>query len=298
MKRTKLFMDTTVEIQVITGRAQDIAAAAALDRAFEAFRKVEQACSRFSPDSELMQATRQIQTPVPVSPFLFEPLKFALEVAEWTDGLFDPTVGQVLEDLGFNEHYLTQQAIHNFTSASASYRDIVLDEEKHTLYLQKPLVIDLGAVAKGFAIDLAAHELQAFDGFVVNAGGDLYAGGLTETGSKWKIGIQHPVHQEQIIHTVELSNEAICTSGSYERRSSIHPETHHIIDPGSKQSPHEMISCSVIAPYAMMADAFSTASFLSGVKHGTAFIEQVNLKALFITSDLTTVTLGGIHIES
>lgn len=297
MKRTQLFMDTTVEIQVITRRSEDTAAAAALDRAFEAFRRVEQACSRFSPDSELILSTRQIQTHVPVSPFLYEPLKFALVMAEWTNGLFDPTVGQALEDLGFNEHYLTQQAIHSSTSSAASYRDIVLDEENHTLYLQKPLVIDLGAVAKGFAIDLAAHELQAFGGFVVNAGGDLYAGGLDETGSKWRIGIQHPKDPEQIIHTIELSNEAICTSGSYERQSSIHPETHHIIDPSSRQSPHEMISCSVIAPYAMMADAFSTASFLSGVEHGTALIEQVNLKGLFITSDLTTVTLGGIHIE-
>ncbi|WP_379154261.1 FAD:protein FMN transferase [Paenibacillus sp. sgz5001063] len=297
MKRTKLYMDTTVEIQVITGSAQESAAAAALDRAFEAFHKVEQACSRFSPDSELMQAARQIQTAVPVSPFLYEPLKFALEMAEWTDGLFDPTVGQALENLGFNEHYLTRQAMHSSTSSSASYRDIILDEEKHTLYLQKPLVIDLGAVAKGFAIDLAAHELRAFDGFVVNAGGDLYAGGLNETGSKWRIGIQHPVNPEQILYTIELSNEAICTSGSYERRSPIHPETHHIIDPSSTESPQEMVSCSVIAPYAMMADAFSTASFLSGVEHGTALIDQVKLKGLFITSDLTSVTLGGIHIE-
>ncbi|MDB5055472.1 MAG: thiamine biosynthesis protein ApbE [Bacilli bacterium] len=70
------------------------------------------------------------------------------------------------------------------------------------LVLLKPLVIDLGAVAKGFAIDLAAHELKEFDGFLVNVGGDLYAGGTDESGKPWRIGIQHPEQKEQIIETI------------------------------------------------------------------------------------------------
>lgn len=292
MKKTKLFMDTVVDIQVVTRKSKD-QTEAAINRAFEAFRKVEQACSRFSLDSELMEACRIIKTPVRISPFLFEPLKFALEVAKWTNGIFDPAVGKAMEDLGFNQHYLTGESIQSSCSGSASYRDIILNDQDRTLYLRKPLVIDLGAAAKGFAIDLAAHELKEFEGFVVNAGGDLYAGGLDESGSKWRIGIQHPEYKEQIIQTVEISNEAVCTSGSYERKSELKAGMHHIIDPRTQQSPGEWVSCSVIAPYAMMADAFSTAFFLLGLDRGRTLIEQVDLKGILITSDLQIYNVGG-----
>jgi FAD:protein FMN transferase len=293
MKKTKLFMDTVVDIQVVN-RHSNKEIEPAIDRAFEAFRKVEHACSRFSLDSELMEACRQIKTPVKISPLLFQPLKFALEVANQTNGLFDPTVGKAMEELGFNQHYLTKETVNSSSTDTVTYRDIVLNEQDQTLYLRKPLIIDLGAVAKGFAIDLAAYELKQFEGFVVNAGGDLYAGGVAENGGKWTIGIQHPERKEQIIQTIEISNEAVCTSGSYERRSALKAGMHHIIDPKTKQSPDEWISCTVIAPYAMMADAFSTAAFLMGLDNGRTLIEQVDLKGILITSDLQISRVGGI----
>jgi thiamine biosynthesis lipoprotein len=293
MKKTKLFMDTVVEIQVVAWKSMD-QAEAKINRAFDAFRKVEQACSRFSQDSELMVACRHIGTPVPVSSFVFEPLKFALEIAEWTDGLFDPTVGKTMEEYGFNRHYLTRQSIQSPSADSVNYRDIVLNEQDRTMNLLKPLVIDLGAVAKGFAIDLAAHELKEFDGFLINAGGDLFAGGTNESGNPWRIGIQHPEQKEHIIETIEISNEAICTSGSYERRSSKIADIHHLIHPKTKQSPNDWISCSVIAPFAMMADAISTASFLLGLDEGKSLIEQADLKGILITSGLQIVRVGGI----
>jgi thiamine biosynthesis lipoprotein len=293
MRKTKLYMDTVVDIQVVPGKWKYGEAEAKIDRAFEAFQKVEQACSRFSPDSELMEACQQIGIPVPVSPFIFEPLKFALEMAEWTDGVFDPTVGKVMEEHGFNRHYLTGQLIESPAAESVTYRDIVLNEQDRTLYLRKPLVIDLGAVAKGFAIDLAANELKEFEGFMVNAGGDLFAGGVDERGNPWEIGIQHPERSEDIIDTIELSNEAICTSGSYERKSAKVPGMHHIIHPKTKQSSNEWISCSAIAPFAMMADAFSTASFLLGAIGGQMLIEQAELRGILITSE-QIVRIGGI----
>jgi thiamine biosynthesis lipoprotein len=295
MKKTKLYMDTVVDIQVVAGKSKaKEAKEAKINRAFEAFQKVEQACSRFSPDSELMEACRQIETAVPISPFLFEPLKFALEIAKWTDGVFDPTVGKVMEEHGFNRNYLTGQLMDSPSADSVTYRDIVLNEQDRTLFLRKPLVIDLGAVAKGFAIDLAANELKEFEGFVVNAGGDLFAGGVDEQGNPWKIGIQHPEQREQIIHTIEISNEAICTSGSYERKSATIIGMHHLINPQIRQSPNDWISCSTIAPFAMMADAFSTASFLLGAESGKMLIEQAGLKGILITSSLQMVRVGGI----
>ena len=241
-----------------------------------------------------MTACREVEKPVQISPFLFEPLKFALEMAKLTDGVFDPTIGKVMEEQGYNRHYLTGERMESPSDDSATYRDIILDEQDHTLYLNKPLVIDLGAVAKGFAIDLAANELKDFEGFVVNAGGDLFAGGVDQNGDPWKIGIQHPEKKDQIISVIEISNQAVCTSGSYERRNANIPGMHHIINPKTKHSPNDWVSCSIIAPFAMLADVFSTAAFLLGREKGQELIESVDLKGLFITSDLEIVKVGGI----
>ncbi|WP_339304764.1 FAD:protein FMN transferase [Paenibacillus sp. FSL R5-0519] len=297
-------MDTVVDIQVVTGTDTGTEERnhspekleAQIDRAFDAFRHVEQACSRFSPDSELMRACRQIAKPVRISPFLFEPLKLALHMAECTDGLFNPTVGKRLENYGFNRHYLTQQCMNSAVTDSVNYRDIVLDESDQTLLLHNPMVIDLGAVAKGFAIDLAAHELQEFDGFIVNAGGDIYAGGVNEQGKPWEVSIQHPTHPEEMIYSLTLSDQALCTSGSYERRSAITEGVHHLIDPITGRSPETWISCSVIAPYAMMADVFSSAVMLQRKEAGLQLIHQTNVQAILITPDLQVVREGGIKI--
>jgi thiamine biosynthesis lipoprotein len=295
MRKTKLFMDTVIDIQVvIRGKFSEKEAEVKMERAFESFRKVEQACSRFSPESELMKAISVIQSPVQVSPYLFEPLKFALEMSILTDGLVDTTIGKIMEEQGYNRHYLTGNFYENPSADSVTYLDIVLDEQSRTLFLNKPLVIDLGAVAKGFAIDLAANELKEFEGFLINAGGDIFAGGVDWNGYPWKIGIQHPEKKDQIIDEIEISNEAVCTSGSYERRNEKTLGMHHIINPKTKHSPNEFVSSSVIAPYAMMADAFSTTAFLFGREKGEELIKNIGLKGVFITSELQIIRVGGI----
>lgn len=292
-------MDTVVDIQIVIGdvrRREE--AEAQMTRAFEAFRRVEMTCSRFSPDSELMRACRQIGSPVKVSALLYEPLKFALEMAEWTQGIFDPTVGGWMEKHGFNIHYLTGEAIQTPASRKVTYRDIILDDREHTLLLKQPLVMDLGAVAKGLAIDLAASELRGFPGFMINAGGDLYAGGVNALGKPWTIDIQHPADPAKTIHTIDLTNQAICTSGSYERISAVVPHTHHIIYPETGVSPRDLVSCSVIAPFAMMADTFSTASFLLGAEGGKRLIEEAGLTGIWVKDDLHMEQTGGIRNDN
>ncbi len=293
LRRTKLCMDTVVDIQIVVRDEEEMdQAEIGMNRAFEAFRKIELACSRFSPDSELMKACRETGTPVQVSPFLFEPIRFAVELAAWTEGVFDPTIGKIMDKHGFNRHYLTGERLNSRSADSVTYRDIVLNARDRTLLLHKRLVIDLGAVAKGFAIDLAASELKAFPGFIINAGGDLYAGGMDKQGEPWKIGIRHPLHKERSIQVIEVSGQAVCTSGSYERRSANQAGMHHIINPVSESSPNDWISCTVIAPYAMQADAFSTASFLLGTEGGKTLITQAELQGIWITPDLQIDTAG------
>lgn len=293
MYKAKLFMDTVVTIEVDTVQP-DEAAEAAIERAFAAFRRVEDACSRFSSDSELMLSCRHTSIPVVLSPYLFEPLKMALELAEWTKGVFDPVIGKTMEKYGFNRHYLTGDSVSSLASETATYADIVLDERNRTMLLRKPAVIDLGAVAKGFAIDLAAAELHSFERFAVNAGGDIFAGGSDALRNVWRIGIRHPEQKDLIIHIVEIANEAVCTSGSYERRSNAEDGISHIVNPQTKLSPEHWVSCSVIAPYAMLADAFSTAAFLHRDDQAVTLIEQSGLRGILVNPDLRIVSIGGV----
>jgi len=286
-------MDTVVEIQVVVGTRKQTEVEEKINSAFDAFRNVEQACSRFTLDSELMMVSKIIGEPIPISPYLFEPLKFALEMARFTDGLFDPTIGKAMEDLGFNRHYLTGKHINSYAEDNVTYKNIVINEMDRTVLFQKCMVIDLGAVAKGFAIDLAVNGLRDFDGFMINAGGDIYAGGVDEKGDNWKIGVQHPFDKNQILYSIDISDEAICTSGGYERISREFPGQHHIINPYSKQSPNGWVSCSVIAPFAMMADAFSTTAFLLDQKRGEEIINNIGIRGLFITPELQIKKVGG-----
>ncbi len=284
--RSSLFMDTIVSFTVVTARSE-AEVKKKFNQALGIFRFVEETCSRFDAQSELVSLMKQVDTPVKVSDLLFEALRFSLEVAKLTNGVFDPTIGRQLEEHGFQRHYLTREIIDSGLPSSnqVSYQDIVLNEEERSIQLLKPVVLDLGAVAKGMAVDLAAKELSEFEGFVIDAGGDIYAGGYNERNAPWVIGIQHPQRKTEIIHSLHVSNAAVCTSGSYERVS-LKKEGHHLIHPQTGDSCSSLVSSTVVAPFAMMADAFSTAAFLLGAKSGIDLLEQVGLDGILITPSL------------
>src|SRR6185437_7831128 len=128
-----IVMDTTVTLRAVAPDADQFAALA--ERAFGWFHTVERHCSRFDPDSEVMQLTRHAGEAVTVSPLLFQAVQFALTVAELSDGAFDPTVGRTLEGLGFNRHYVTGALVSTALpddGAPPSYADVVLDDARRT----------------------------------------------------------------------------------------------------------------------------------------------------------------------
>ncbi|UOF92576.1 FAD:protein FMN transferase [Fodinisporobacter ferrooxydans] len=295
--QSTLCMGTVVSVKVVTAHAE-MEAKECMTRAFDAFHFVERVCSRFHEQSELRRLSMHVATPVRASDILFEAIRFAWAVANLTGGVFDPTIGHTLETYGFNRHYLTGDRIESNpwttwmdnAENSVSYLDVELNEENRTVLLRKPLLLDLGAVAKGLAVDIAAKELNDFEGFVIDAGGDLYVGGMNEQEEPWLIGIQHPYRKEESICSVRVTDMAVCTSGSYERKSPVKERTHHLIDPRSGTSQPDIVSCTVIAPFAMMADAFSTAAFILGHEQGVRQLEQVDLDGLLITPNLDIYT--------
>jgi FAD:protein FMN transferase len=246
-------------------------------RAFDWFQQVEAVCSRFDAASELRQLP--VGTPTPASPILFEAVRFALKVAQETDGAFDPTVGSRMSARGYNRNYLTGATTDAPGVDDASFRDVVVDVDHQTILLRRPLTLDLGAVAKGLAVDAAAHELQPFRDFCIDAGGDIYFGGHSPAGKPWRVGIRHPRRRDQIVDRLEVSDCAVCTSGDYERGA-------HILDPRDADAAPRVASATVIAPNAMLADALATAAFVLGPERGIALLNHMGAQGLLITPEL------------
>ena len=289
-------MDTLITIEVVRPKARS-GYAERVQQAFGWFGQVEKLCSRFDETSELSRLSASpAGVPVTVSPPLFELVSFALSVARASGGAFDPTVGRDMEMSGFNRNYLTgeRKTPEAGASSRSSYRDILLDVAGCTVTLTRPLVLDLGAVAKGFAIDLAAEELRPFQDYAINAGGDILARGLSPEGTPWRIGIRHPRQPEALIDTFTVSDAAVCTSGDYERPRPDGGPGHHLLHPETGQAVADVASVSVVAPTAMLADALSTAAFVLGAERGIDLLESQNVEGLIVSADLQRFETKGL----
>ena len=293
---SEVFMDTLITIDVATpgsvGTTKD-----GVEKAFGWFAHVEKLCSRFDSSSELSRlSSSPCGAPVTVSPLLFQLIHFACSVARVSGGAFDPTVGHAMQVLGFNRNYLTGDTTPSAIEADTrcSYQDIELDPTTRTVTLTRRLVLDLGAVAKGFAIDLAAEELKPFENFAINAGGDILARGRHSANTPWRIGIRHPRQPQGAIDTLAISNAAVCTSGDYERPRPDGEPGHHLLDPQTRQPVEGVASVTVVAPTAMLADALSTAAFVLRPDQGIDMLESQHVDGLIVSADLQTFETDGL----
>jgi thiamine biosynthesis lipoprotein len=195
-----------------------------------------------------------------------------------------------MEARGYNREHRTGEIVKGPVEPdrNASFRDVELDAGRHTITLLRPLTLDLGAVAKGLAVDLAARELAPFADFAIDAGGDLYMGGLNPQGAAWSVGIRHPNGSEELIHTFSVSNQAVCTSGAYERGN-------HILDARSGFAAQAVASATVVAQGAMLADALATAAFILGPVEGVELLERMGVDGLIVTPDLAKYTTRGLR---
>ncbi len=247
-------MGTVVTIQAPVGSD------AAMERAFGWFFEIEARCTRFDAGSELMRLVARPGGPVCVGPILFEAVRFAVAVAAETGGAFDPTGGH--------------------------WQDVEADAARQTVTLHRPLSLDLGAVAKGMAVDTASRELQGVRDFLIDAGGDLYLGGCNADGEGWKVGIRHPRRDGELIETLRVSDQAVCTSGDYERGR-------HIVDPRSGEPVTAVAGVTVLGPTAMLCDAIATAVFVLGPEDGMALLDRLGLEGLIVTPELARFQTQG-----
>jgi thiamine biosynthesis lipoprotein len=295
-------MGTRMSINVFVGPERDPARGAqAIRDAFAELSRIESIASEWDPSTPLSTLNKLAGgDPVVVPPELIEILQRAKEVAEATNGRFDPTVYAVGELWSFERDSAppSPQAIEARLPL-VDWQGIELDAGGQTARLARPgMRIGLGGIAKGYGVDAASKVLSAagFPDHIVEGGGDTYAAG-SKGDEPWRIGVQRP-HAAGALGAVEARNEAIVTSGNYARYFEHEGVRYtHILDPTTGWPiPAERSPASVTcrAGDATTADAYCTALSVMGTTRAIALAERTpGLDVLIIGADETQTTSSG-----
>jgi thiamine biosynthesis lipoprotein len=289
---TKYLMGTTVET---TARSTDINyCKEALVAAYSEIERVENLLSCQKDSSEISEINRASGIhPVKVSYETLEMLKRAKAYCKKYNGIFDITVGPLTNLWGFSsdrEVVLPDEKTIKDLLKLVNYNDIFINEKDTTVFLPtKGMSIDLGGIAKGYAVDRASAVLKklGITNFIIKAGGDIYVSGTKEENTLWKVGIKDPRHSNDIIAKFDLKDYAVSTSGDYERFKIINGKRyHHILDPGTGYPGMLSESATILAPASEEADATSTYIFLLGWEK-TLSDKSMNFPILIVSSDGT-----------
>ena len=289
-------MGTVVEITAVA--PNDTLAQATLTAGFQEIRRLENLLSTWIQTSELSRVNQAAgQEPVGVSAEIFSLLTRALEIADDTEGGFNIAIGPAVRLWNIPESSRIPSAMELEIAAQyVDYRHIHLDTTRRTVFLEKlGMRIDVGGIGKGFAAEKAAvvmREVGAIGGLVAVAG-DFRVFGKRADGTAWPIGIQHPRQNGKILATLDSTDEAISTSGDYERfflKDGV--RYHHILDPGTLQPARLCQSVTIVAPNATSADALATGVFVMGPVKGMALIERLGFGAVIVDAQ------GGISVSS
>jgi len=294
--RARMLMGTVVEIKVDGPDAERFEAA--VTEAFNAMERIERLMSPHVPDSDVSRLA-SAAGPVRFAPETLEVLQIALEVADVSAGAFDPTLGRLVRLWGFAEGAPRLPEPAEIQAAVAGPGTTGLEIVGRLVSKESPhVVLDLGGVAKGYAIDRAVEVLAAAGAghAAVNAGGDMRLLG-DRHGRPWKIGIQHPRQPGNVLGVLELSDRAVVTSGDYERAfEQGGVRYHHILDPRTGYPADRCQAVTVVADHAAIADALATAVFVLGPESGMALLNSFpGTEGLIVAADGQIATTSGLR---
>jgi len=250
LRRARPLLGTRVEIEVNAALPSD-ELHAAIDAAFAAIESVQRLMSYHDVDSELSRLNRTAaQVTQRIDAHTWRVFECALHMAAISDGAFDPCIGAALESWGFLPRHAASQ------NATGCWRDVELLEGSRVRF-RRALRIDLGGIAKGYAVDLALQALHArgVRDAIVNAGGDLRVAGERVH----MIAIRQPQAPALLSHSMSLHDAALATSAGYYSRRELAAigEVCALIDPRDGQALRARHSVSVRSARCMDADALT-----------------------------------------
>jgi thiamine biosynthesis lipoprotein len=270
---------------VITVASEDsVTAESLIDDTVAEIQRIEELLTTFSEKSQTNKINENagIQT-VKVESEVFELIERAQRISQLTDGAFDLSYGSLDKRFWNFDKKMTE--LPNAQTAKEkvkliNYKNIVLDKTLKTVFLkEKGMRIGFGGIGKGYAADKAAQLLRkkGVTSGIVNASGDLITWGNQPNGNPWTISLAHPDLPFQAFSTLNISNLAVATSGSYEKFVMIDGKKYsHTINPKTGYPVSGIKSVSIICPIAELADALATPVIIMGVEAGLNLINQLN----------------------
>lgn len=254
--------------------------------------------AEFSPYIETSQLYRVNQlapntnakTPLVISAELASIIDKSLHYSRLSEGAFDITFASLGRYYDYRAKLKPSEQQREKLLPAINYNFIHLDNQANTLWFEHPKVyIDLGGIAKGYAVDRAVNVLQGFGvkNATVSAGGDSRVLG-DKLGRPWMIGIKNPRAEKGVAITLPLENCAISTSGDYERYfiDEDGERIHHILNPRTGKPTNGVNSVTIIGPLGIDTDPLSTSVFVMGVEKGLALINELaGFDAVIIGSD-------------
>jgi len=264
--------------------AQDL-----LDAVMAEMRRIDHAYSTHRDTSELSVLNRQAaQGWATVSDELYDLLERSRRVAELSEGAFDVTYASVGRYYDYRAGKRPDAERFREAVEAIDYRYVELDPEGPRVRYAHPLVyVDLGGIAKGYAVDRCIELLRraGVEQASVSAGGDSYILG-DRRGQPWRVGIRDPRNEDAMAAVLPLTDTAVSTSGDYERFfEEDGVRYHHILDPATGRSARDSWSVTILGPDATFTDALSTSVFVLGPERGLALIDDLpGIDAIIIDS--------------
>jgi thiamine biosynthesis lipoprotein len=277
-------MGTDVELLLdVPSSVESFLVLASAERELE---RLEALLSRFREDSELSTLNRDGR--VLAGPELLEVTQLALEARARTVGRFDPTVHDALVAAGYDrsfEHVEGPVAVVDPPTRCGGR--ISIDTEARIIELEIGTHLDLGGIAKGWAVDRLCTLLGGSGPCLVDAGGDIAV-----RGAGWPVGVE----TTDGMLTLELSDSALATTGVDRRRwSTTHGEAHHVIDPETgRPAEGDLWRVTVVAPSAADAEVLAKSLFLAGARRAEREANEGRTPAVLVTRAGKTIVAGGL----
>lgn len=277
-----------------------------LDLAIGEIRRIEQLISSWDENSQTSAINRAAgQAPVAVDAELYGLIQRALALSRLTDGAFDISFASMDRIWKFDGSMTEMPAAADITTSVArvGYQKITMNDASGTVFLsQAGMKIGFGAIGKGYAADRARALLESkgVKAGIINASGDLTAWGRQPDGKDWMVAITNPLNKAKAFAWLPVSDRAVVTSGNYEKFVSFDGVRYaHIIDPRTGYPSTGIVSATIFAPRAELADALATSVFVMGVETGIDFINQLPGVDVIIVDEANQVfTSNGIDLQN
>jgi thiamine biosynthesis lipoprotein ApbE len=261
--------------------------------AYSEVKRLDDMLSNYKANSKLSEVNSLAGTGKTLVPKeFFELTERSLFFSELTGGMFDVTIGKLLELWRKAQRENTvpgAKTLEKTVSECIGFGKIQLYPEKSEIEIKSPcLSFDLGGIGKGYAIDRAVKILKSkgIKSGIVNFGGEIYAIGAPRGKKGWLIGVKNPIKHKDVLTFIEVNDIAVSTSGNYERYFEIGGRRFsHIIDPRTGLPVDSVPSVTVIAENATDADALSTAISVMGKEKSIEVLKGLDRVGVMIVTE-------------